>query len=60
MRQKPVLWAMFGSSSDGSYGHEIAVAAAEDLLELKKAAGRDKDQAHIAALERFLKERDRP
>ncbi len=29
------------------------MAAAEDLLELKKAAGRDKDQAHIAALERF-------
>ncbi len=48
---------MFGSSPDGSYGHEIAVAAAEDLLELKKAAGRDKDRDHIAALERFLKER---
>ena len=40
-------------------GHDIAVAAAEDLLELKKVAGRDKDQAHIAALERFLKGRDR-
>jgi len=25
--------------------------------ELKQAAGRDKDQAHIAALERFLKGR---
>ncbi|MCZ6652725.1 MAG: hypothetical protein O7D91_06820 [Planctomycetota bacterium] len=40
-------------------GHEISVAAAEDLLELKKVAGRNKDQAHIAALERFLKGRDR-
>ncbi len=38
-------------------GQEIAVAAAEDLLELKKVAGRAKDQAHIAALERFLKGR---
>ena len=40
-------------------GHDISVAAAEDLLALKKAAGRDKDQVHIAALERFLKGRDR-
>ncbi len=54
------MWAMFWLSPDGSYGHDISVAAAEDLLELKKAAGRDKDQAHIAALERFLKGRDRP
>ncbi len=54
------MWALLGLSPDGSSGHEIAVAAADDLLELKKAAGRDKDQAHIAALERFLKGRDRP
>ena len=39
-------------------GHDIGVAAAEDLLELKRAAGRDKDRVHIAALERILKGRD--
>ena len=40
-------------------GHEVGVAAAEDLLKLKKTAGRDKDQNHIAALERLLKGRSR-
>ena len=43
----------------GIRGHDVSVAAAEDLLELKKVAGRDKDRVHIAALERFLKERNR-
>ena len=36
-------------------GQEVCVASAEDLLELKRAAGRNKDQIHIAALERILK-----
>lgn len=40
-------------------GHEIGVAAAEDLLEMKNTAGREKDRMHIAALQRFLKGRDR-
>ncbi len=40
-------------------GREVCVAPVEDLVELKKVASRDKDQVHIAALERFLKGRDR-
>ena len=40
-------------------GLEVCVAAAENLLELKKVTGRDKHQIHIAALERFLRARDR-
>jgi len=34
---------------------QVDIASVADLLQLKRQAGRDKDQNHIAALERILR-----
>lgn len=42
------------------FGMEIPVASAEDLVSMKRASGREKDVAHLTALQDFIEERDRP
>jgi predicted nucleotidyltransferase len=40
-------------------GVEVRVAAVEDVIAMKRAAGRRKDAAHIVVLLEYLRARDR-
>jgi hypothetical protein len=42
------------------YGLVIRVAAVEDLVSMKRAAGREKDAAHLSVLVQFLREASGP
>lgn len=42
-----------------AYGVVVKTAALEDLIAMKRAAGREKDVAHLAVLLRFLEEQKR-